>query len=312
MFKLEQTTCLVLGAGASKSYGFPLGSELKIEIRNQPGREEASTAIAAATNASDELRTEFRDVLRYGTHQTIDILLEENPRFRELGSVAIAVAIIEKESQLGLLPRRGWYNYLYDLLTRAVASNGKCLANLKVVTLNYDRTLEQFLAGSIRYDIPEADKAKAREVLSSLEIVHAHGSLGDIQEYSYGRSAHDHNFVKAAADRIRITSDSVEDTVEFKRAQEVIGEAENLLFMGFGYDLRTLDRLCANRNDGQGQVLGTSVGLSPKRRAYLEERFGPSIFLDEEADQAETSCMSLCMHLYKLTYPDAFGQSALE
>ena len=81
---------LILGAGASKPYGFPLGTELRLTILemlkapNTAGyRALDSCGFSAADIAS------FRDELHDSLHDTIDDFISDRPSRREIvkGSV---------------------------------------------------------------------------------------------------------------------------------------------------------------------------------------------------------------------------------
>ena len=144
-----EPTVFILGAGASKPFGFPLGPELKSHMLEQTNN--AATRKSLVSLGFDEsLINAFRDALRYGVHPTVDVFLERKQNFRELGSYLIASTIMPMESHGALFPQKDWYGFLFKRL--AFESDMPHVSQLSVVTLNYDRSLEHFLTINIDYN----------------------------------------------------------------------------------------------------------------------------------------------------------------
>ncbi len=227
---LKKRTVLVLGAGASHTYGFPLGSDLKqamLGTLNQKNRQRLKTH-----GFDDALIQEFQDALRYGAHPTIDIFLEKKARFRELGSYLIASTLMPLERPRTLFTQKGWYGDVFRALS--LDDDAPDTGNLGVVTLNYDRSLEHFLRKNTDYNCADSRIESAHSKREKIRIVHAHGSLGKYPDVPYGTKLDDEATLRAAADSIKIVSDKLEDSEDFKNAQDLLAKAERIVFLGFG------------------------------------------------------------------------------
>lgn len=268
-------TVLVLGAGASKPYGFPLGEQLKNHI--------IDNTTPAALDALNELRydlttiREFKDALRWGDHATIDIFLERKTNFREIGSYFIAAAIGEFEKGSSPFPARDWYLDLFRLLDLETLQGN--LPNLSIVTLNYDRSLEHFLKMYINYRCQAEIVRRCHERRSRLSIIHAHGSIGPYPETQYGDATSDKESLRRAATRIRIVSDKLEESPDFRAAQDAIAEAKHIIFLGFGYNDQTLRALLSKRDLSKTRFYGTAMQLNNDSRRDITEFFHGNINL---------------------------------
>ncbi|MCK4255766.1 SIR2 family protein, partial [candidate division WOR-3 bacterium] len=267
---------MTLGAGASNPYGFPLGDELKDIILAQLN---TTDPLIKKLNVSAALVNEFWKSLRSTFHPNIDIFLEKQTNFRELGSHILAITIMLLEHKSHLFPQKDWYGDLYNTLE--LENEESDTANLVIVTINYDRSLEHFLTGNINYNCQEDLKDLAHENRRKIKIVHAHGSLGKYPNVYYGPSPTDIEAVKNAAARIKIVSDRLEDSPDFKEAQVTISQAEHIIFLGFGYDVRILDTLLAKTDLKGKKIYGTTYKLDKKKRGFLADYFDNQITLGD-------------------------------
>jgi len=278
---INNPTVLVLGAGASNPYAFPLGTELKTRIINHLRNVQI---VFTLTNLGFDksLLTGFQEALRFSVHSTIDIFLEKKPNFRELGSYLIASTIIPFERPDQIFPQRDWYGDLYDSLN--FEDEQPDTGQLSVVTLNYDRSFEHFLTKNIDYNCQHERVEFAHTKRNKIEIVHAHGSLGHYPEVPYGIDINNGDALKQAAGNIKIVSDRLEDSEEFQKAQDIISKAESAIFLGFGYDERTLKALLAKSKLTEKRFYGTSVNLDEEALQRVHNIFEHKIKLDVGMD----------------------------
>lgn len=92
-------TVLILGAGASKPYGFPLGVELTASILEGLGSDERnglSRMLRACGFDSEEI-DRFRNRLSALGTKTVDRFLEHQPEFLKIGRTAIAATLVPCE-----------------------------------------------------------------------------------------------------------------------------------------------------------------------------------------------------------------------
>lgn len=281
---MEAPTVLVLGAGASTPYGFPLGSQLNAGIVNQ-----LASGITKDTLKSlgfnETLMNEFSDILKYGDHPAIDILLEKKPKFRDLGAHLIASAIKPLERHDAIFPQKDWYAHLFEAL--AFENTDPDAGLLSIVTFNYERSLEYFLDKNIDLHCRDDRVEFAHEKRRKIEVVHAFGSLGEYPSTAYGKTF-DENTLKKAATSIKIVSDRLDGSPDFQRAQQLISEANHIVFLGFGYNETTLSKLLeqSTRLDKK-HIYGTSYGIDPNIVSRLKKMLGDAIVIkiNQRCDQ---------------------------
>jgi len=260
-------TVFVLGAGASKPYNFPLGSELKQEIISNSN----TNAILNSVGFENDLIKGFREALRYSYHPTLDIFLEKKSVYREIGSYFITLALLPHENPDFLFPQRDWYGELFKILDfENEAAEQSCPS---FVTLNYDRSLEHFLNMNIEYNCQDKKLDLCHTRRKNIRIVHAHGSFGDYASMPYGMNAYDPEVLKKVAGNIKIISDRLDDSPDFQEAQRLISQAGVVVFFGFGYDETTIDALIGTGDWKSKLMFGTNLGLDNDKITSLNNKF---------------------------------------
>lgn len=235
-----KSTVLVLGAGASQPYGYPLGSELR-KLLCAPSPELASLLAAAGHDrkAIDHFAEEFR----FSNLASIDVFLERRPSLAALGRALIACIIIQRD-----LESRGrtgnWYEYLWQELTRGAPTLDDFKRNcLQVVNFNYDTSFERYMINSIRasYDVALDVACKAFEAIA---VVHVHGKIPYklagrfIEPIELTSEA-----VKTYADQIITLHQGEDNSREFATARHFLVNADHVIFLGFGYHEENVRRL---------------------------------------------------------------------
>jgi len=267
-------TVLVLGAGASKAFGFPTGEELVKRICLFLSQERYfNIYYQTAGHYSPEIAERFPKVLKQANPFSVDAWLEHNPNYIEVGKVAIAIALLYCEKQSSLRPENNWYQLLFKRLDGPFEyfQDNK----LSIITFNYDRSLEQYLFGTFRYMHTERSEEECKEKLNQLRILHVYGSLGrlgwqsdkQLPLVSYGQSL-DKDTIISAADSIKIiprkktgvVRKSISD--EFSEARRLIAGANALYFLGFGYNHTNMERLGIEILKKPQKKMGTAKGLS--------------------------------------------------
>ena len=212
----EGKTTIVLGAGASKEAGLPIGRELKsqiarlVDIRYEDGftRASGSAEIDGAFRVS--CRTEgTRDInpylhacwrIRDAMPQavSIDNYLDAHAYDRltvTAGKLAIAQSILEAEKRSSLYiaqGRRGemidfgrmeetWFNKFVQLLTENCRASDlpTSLSNLTVISFNYDRCFEQFLYFALKNYYRLEDR-EITDLLNDFSVYHPYGRVGSL------------------------------------------------------------------------------------------------------------------------------------
>jgi len=275
----------VLGAGASHSYGYPLGYEL-VE------------SIVTKFNPSDSLfnlaEVEiFKKTLQQSKLPSIDAFLEKAENFKEdipyskIGRYAIALDLIKRE-KLNNLFKFGINEDLYGYLWSNIYRHYSALwdGRIAFITFNYDLSLEQFFYTVLKKSLygnalsTEQEKELKNNVMS-IPIIHVYGTLGFLKWQNNVNHAREYEgkkevftrpgYVQAAADAIKIMRNEEEETDNLKEARKLLKEANYVCFLGFGYDEINLKRLKVKEILKPGQnIMGTAYGLGEGQKATIK------------------------------------------
>jgi len=281
---IKRPIALVLGAGASKPYGFPTARVLLRDVRRGLNDQTFRLRLISADYGEAEIK-DLREALAGSPVGSVDEFLElpAHARLVGVGKAAIAASLLPRELPQNLLPDAeddDWYEYLFRRMKEGASTLDDFLQNgIAFVTFNYDRSLEHFLLGALRstYGATPAQVAEAMK-RARLQIAHVYGSFGAFPlqggELPYGVQP---NFtgllLRKAADSIHIVGEP--------RAQAGIDAAEALLmpcervcFLGFGYRRANVDRLSlATTLRTEAQVFGSAYDLLDGERREVARVF---------------------------------------
>jgi len=289
-------TVLILGAGASADYNFPTGRRLLLNIC-----QEASPNGQLFSFLTERMETppgqveRFAQALRHSQAPSVDFFLENRKNFEEIGKLAIAATLIPYENYgaFGPTQKPRWYETLFSLMVEG----GRFEENqLSIITFNYDRSLEAFLFLALQ-NLYGLEPENAEERLRKIKIVHLYGSLGaglrpvDLERgYQAERRG---NWITAAAKCIKIAHE-VQPGEEFEMAKRLLCDAEEVLFLGFGFHpvnvqrLR-LDEVCAfhKKNNKNARWLACRTGIgdgeTARARVYLKGVIPGVLFSRDES-----------------------------
>jgi len=263
-----ERTVLILGAGASAPFDYPVGAALtervKKELRpDQPGRLHHELIKAGFR---PKLLRDFRDHLRYSQRPSIDSFLEDwEKEFMKVGKAAIAASLIRHEDRERIVDEPNWYRRLFNEMT-----DGKDFSSnqLSIVTFNYDRSLEYFFLRALpsRYHVPETQAVKW---LSQLPIIHLYGSLGALPELSRGGRPYGETEPEGIAEAIAAGAKGIQlarggvAPETFARAREWMGKAQRIIVIGFGFEQINRERLGITDFVENAQIFATLFNVSP-------------------------------------------------
>jgi len=296
---IKTKTLLILGAGASQPFGFPLGRGLRDEIYEmlappaaQPlNRRDFDNIEGTIRLLMDEVGDgkssypspiygkiqDFRKALIRSGRFSVDAFLEHRlNEFEIIGKRAIVVALQKYEDPekfehmrqtLEGEKKNNWYALLVEALIEDVPLEEFSGKNLKIVTFNYDRSLEYYLHDSLMnsYGITTEEAA---EKINEIDIIHVHGKLGDLEwqenpgcVLKYGQELSGPILAEVAKNIKIIPTDTI-ITPEFEKAGNMIVWADRIFILGFGFNKQNLKRLKLGpfRKD-RGGVYGTGMGL---------------------------------------------------
>lgn len=286
-----EETVLVLGAGASEPYGFPLGNTLLREIvknvRATPLEFLPGTPYVPDEDEVVLAMERFADKLLASGQGPIDAFLQRNrqdEQLRERGKFAVAKILMEKEDHGFLIAKEGeWYQHLWHFMDDAENLDVFGENKLSIITYNYDRSLEHYLHTALTNSYGASPKQACEQQLSQIPVIHLHGSLGrlpwqdkepgtgPVREYvpdAKGKGA-----INAASKAIQIL-DEVEavPSRQFQRAHKCLLKAKHIYVLGFGYDPENVKRLKPPEGQIRAPVQGTCLGFSGQEARELALR----------------------------------------
>lgn len=224
MSKKHKSLIFIVGAGASKEVGLPLGSELKnliseaLDIRFDSagyqrisGDQKIEQAFRLITqgpngrpgNINDHLGASWkiRDAMPQAA--SIDNFLDahrDDPLIIECGKLAIASCILEAESKSMMRIDKSdinntmnfknlgstWFSDFFKFIVEGCQRQNikERLTKIAVITFNYDRCIEAYLHAALR-NYYHTSIEETTELLSQLKIYHPYGSIGQLSWPSY-------------------------------------------------------------------------------------------------------------------------------
>jgi hypothetical protein len=269
---LMSKTTLVIGAGVSREYGFPTGAQLIDLIKND----------------KHILRfyKKVPEILDSG-YPSIDLFLHEHKQFSDGIKGRIAKIIFEKENIEKLNSN---HESLYFHLFNNINPND--YEKYKIITFNYDRSLEYYFFRYLHLKLGNAQKAL--EIGSKLEIIHIHGrvvksiyematpvsgdkinmDLADFGGYTSYLKSH-----SKAQTQPQLVEDLLIERIEpfgrssfktihenndvNKRAKEVLEDSDRIFFLGFQYAKENMNALGFDfiRGYPDKKIYGTCYGM---------------------------------------------------
>jgi hypothetical protein len=253
---------IILGAGASNNYGLPIGTGLVKDIlSNVDAASDELSMIARVSGQSSERLKAFRQNLEQSQISTIDSWLEKNPDFRPIGKMAVCTAILLREDLTNLAG--DWYGTLWNRMTNGLntLADFRSLNKLRIITYNYDRSLEYFLYGAIQGTYG-ASPQEAAEAVQHMPIVHIHGMSGKPDWFNEGAPegkcpygvmeamGHAEVWQKAAMiyEQIHLAFESQDPVKQHMSGpaltvRSYMEGAEEIHFIGFGFHRQNLEKI---------------------------------------------------------------------
>lgn len=312
---------LVLGAGASMPYQLPSGSGLRALILAYLHNSSSGGVWKALRllNENEGEINQFKEDFQHFEQGTIDAFLEKRPQYLAVGKKIIAATLLPcekddflfREQDYRNLPKffttnikrntfvplgGNWYPFLFQKI-----EDFENLPDgiLSIVTFNYDRTLEYYLFRSLLnlYEYRDNDEILSRcvKMMEKIPILHVYGQLGMLkhqvengQSYvPFGSSQGNNDWaerVENAAKEIHLIGNERESSPQFKKAHQLLLDANYIYFLGFGFDRRNLARLLPKETNLCGtphfdlmqacadKCHGTAKGLTWPQRKIINEQ----------------------------------------
>ncbi|MFZ6843248.1 hypothetical protein [Undibacterium sp. RuTC16W] len=306
----------VVGAGASKEINMPIGSELKSLIArsldcrpniSQPNQasDKIKSSLYEITQKNQGKTGNIEDYLSASQlisramplAISIDNFIDshrDNHRVAEIGKLAITNCILEAE-QKSLLYfdstnsknhikfqtlENTWYTSLFQLITQNSQKEEliEKLRRIRVVSFNYDRTLEHFLYNSLRhyYDL---DLSETTNILKNLIVLHPYGTVGNLpwqdtnNSVPYGGDTSVHELLRLSQGIKTFTEGTRLETSQISEIRSVVWNADTLVFLGFAYhelNMKLLfDESRAPETRYTNSVFGSAFGISESNKKAI-------------------------------------------
>ncbi|MFH1081655.1 MAG: hypothetical protein V1766_15575 [Pseudomonadota bacterium] len=291
---IDVPTLFILGAGASKPYGYPLGTELRTEIINNflmifSGIINMSPLRERDKNEHLRGAKDFIEHFAKAPVTSIDKYLAFNPSFKYYGKIAITICIVQREMQSTFLDqmeepfkKQDWYRLLFNRMISTF--NGpddykKFPENqIAFITFNYDRSLEHFLFSSFQHNFWQ-QRGKFERTLKDylpFPIIHVYGQCAQFiqepisglrlnTEIDYGETVADFETFKSLSSGIHVVGEERSDNQLQSRIHELIKQYKRIFFLGFGYADENLEALgFQDIIDINWKIYGTAHGMTKK------------------------------------------------
>jgi hypothetical protein len=288
-------TVFILGAGASVPYDYPTGQGLRERIIKHAFGEKL---IYESLGRNQELPfpifncKTYSELMQMGSifsnifsnaPISIDKFLNNNPKYAEMGKLSILCNILEAENlsqfnekiKTDEHKKQDWYRHLFDRMTDSIINkkNGyEEFGNnqVKFITFNYDRSLENYLYTSLSNCYAEEieDVAKLKRLtdeVRKIPIYHVYGSVGDLfWQSDKGYPYKDYSKFKqlwTLKDDLKIIYEQ-RNSDEIKTMKKIISDAKRICCLGFGYAEENMNILdLYNIISPEHQFAGTAYGL---------------------------------------------------
>jgi len=279
---IKTPTLFILGAGASAPFGYPTGGKLRNEICSSLNVNRLIKLLNSAPSLnplafrSEDLVKKFVGDFHSSGSYSIDAFLERRKEYMAIGKKAIAMILKRYETTSNLFEQQeNWYMYLFNRIKNCSFNDfGK--NKISFITFNYDLSLEQFISKSLQ-SFYGKQEGSVRQILQNIPIVHLYGK---INSDPYDEA--DSNLLKVisnAEKNLKLIKDERTNenegkniTEEFQKAHSLIEKAENIYFLGFGFDETNLERLnirlMKNKN-----IRYTAKGIEDSRELWIHKQF---------------------------------------
>jgi hypothetical protein len=193
-------------------------------------------------------------------------------------AIAYLIGICESPNltQAPADPSDHWYRYLWNQMADSCSEDEFERNGLRVVTFNYDRSLERYLVDRVMHCFGKSEE-ESRKKLEGIPIIHVYGQLGHLWPADGQRGRPYDNsmspeMVEIAAAGIHIIEDRRNDDPILDDVNRLIADADRVCFLGFSFDPTNVRRLrleCIGQRQRSGfnvQVYGTTLGLEAAER----------------------------------------------
>lgn len=309
---IQTSTLFILGAGASASYGYPTGPDLRYQIcerfpaqlaeilRNQNEMPSAARQILNTTASG------FAEVFFKSSTASIDLFLSRNKTYMDIGKIAICLRILEAEQKSKFNEKiddtqLDWYKFIYHKMTETIIDSRQIdefsKNRVSFITFNYDRSLEYYLATSFLNSFSDYEnKAHLVDLLESIPIRHVYGRIAQPpwQKGLDYRQKVNYQLASDLAKNIKIVHERNRPDKDY--VASLISEAERIFILGFGYAAENLDAIrVPELLQVRHKIFGSALNFTAKEIGDIEARlYNPKMAFPKNSISIEdTDALSL-------------------
>ena len=245
---------LVLGAGASYAYGYPLGGEIRQAILRLSEDDAKQAGIIHPRSSYVDRRNflDFQNAFNHSQMYSIDAFLGRRRTYADIGKKCIATVLLAAENADSLFledaKRDHWYQYFFNQIARKEWDE-LTFDDIAIVSFNYDRSLEHFLYVALQSTYRKSAEQVASK-LQSIRLIHVYGALCNelplSEEYIRYDGEFDARKVDEAAKGLIVIPEGRTDSDTLVTAREWLSGASSICFLGFGFDPINVERLAEN------------------------------------------------------------------
>ena len=284
----KQIITLILGAGASAPYSFPVGSVLRnriIESFLPEGRAKTDLHLFVEKSfpeKNEEFFIQFAKTLNLSADPSIDSFLSTYAEeYGDLCKACISYLLMRCELDHKVFPlpsdtRTTNLDWIASFVGKFFTNTDKFKAakRLNIVTYNYDRLFEHVLYHRLKAKLKLEDK-EVKQLMGYINIHHVYGKLGNlswedekIPKIPWWNNDKDleklYERALEASKHIRVISDQRQTDARIPDLMlPSVLRSDKIIFLGFAYDELNLERLVVDWRAVQGKVYGTTHRVPP-------------------------------------------------
>jgi hypothetical protein len=305
---IDRPTLFILGAGASKPYGYLTGAELRADIiKNFSNYFQKLENITPA--ASRDIK-KFVDTFSKSSLISIDRYLSLNPATAQGGKMGITLSILNSEKNSSFRediedPNEDWYTYLFNRMMDGLNKRDdyKKFSENKVafITFNYDKSLEYILYESFYHSFYQnrQDIEKNIENLISFPIIHVYGTVDEFKTlewpgHNYRKDFKDFFSIENLSKGIMVIGEERAGESIKEQIKKLLPNYKRIFFLGFGYAKENLDAIDFAKNVSHKTfVYGTAKGMTKKEIKDISGYFpiipGETYYIQETEESIDTT-----------------------
>lgn len=281
----SEDTLYILGAGASKPYGYPTASELRNDIINRYKDviRETFELMHRENNLIKDAINNIKPIIEQfdlSHTNSIDLFLTRN---RDSVTINLGIELIwmfimwyERNSKLSRQIKEkdeDWYYEFFNELTSDITVREE-LDNLSYekihfITFNYDRSLENYLFVSFMNSFSLSEKETSELISKRFYFHHVYGKVVNFDwDISASNTSpyKDPNGVYKINNAVKMIDILYGDRKIDPNIQDLIKSRTKIVFLGFGFAKANIDFLCLRELLTKNhKIYATGIGLYESR-----------------------------------------------